>query len=105
MAIVKKLVNCRCGKSSLFEINTELNVEDVTVFGTCPACGANIQVTMSSLLREQGQQQAQAQQQIEQKPESGNSLEHVSDEDVHGVDYKSMRDENFEAAVNEIFNQ
>jgi len=105
MAIVKKLVNCRCGKSSLFEINTELNVEDVTVFGTCPACGANIQVTMSSLLKEQGQQQ-QSQQQSEQKSESsGNSLEHVSEEDVHGVDYKSMRDENFEAAVNEIFNQ
>jgi hypothetical protein len=103
MAIVKKLVNCRCGKSSLFEINTELNVEDVTIFGTCPACGANIQVTMSALLKEQGQQAQQSS--TSQEQSSSNSLEHMSDEDVHGVDYSSMRDENFEAAVNEIFNQ
>lgn len=94
---IKKLFSCKCGKSSAFEISSELNLEDVTVSATCPSCYAGMHITVSSML---GSQQGAGAQAASEEAAPANT------EDEHGIEhaeYASVGDENVEAAVKSLF--
>ena len=50
MVSLKKYVACKCGANSSFDFSSDMQIEDLTVSGRCPSCGASIHVSVSSLL-------------------------------------------------------
>jgi len=58
MVLLKKIVSCKCGANSSFSFESDMQVEDITVSARCPACGASIHISVSSLLSPPAQQQA-----------------------------------------------
>lgn len=50
MVSLKKYVSCKCGANNSFSFDSDMNVEDIAVSARCSACGANIHVSVSSML-------------------------------------------------------
>jgi len=94
---LRKLFSCKCGKSSAFEITSELNLEDVTLSASCPSCLNTVHITISSMLGNQPSPPV---------PESSPASTDSSALDEHGIEqaeYASVGDENVEAAVKNLF--
>ena len=97
---VKKLFSCKCGKSHAFEINSELNLEDVTVSANCASCGMAMHITMSAMMGNSG---------VPSSPSGEESIIEPVDSsatDEHGIEnaeYASVGNENIEAAVKSLF--
>ncbi len=49
MAVVKKSVSCKCGKSFYFEFASDMEVEDLTVSSRCSSCGNGLYISVSSM--------------------------------------------------------
>jgi hypothetical protein len=94
---IRKLFSCKCGKSSAFEISSELNLEDVTLSASCPSCLNTVHITLSSMI---GNSSPAA----PSSSDSASAESTISEE--HGIEqaeYASVGDENVEAAVKNLF--
>lgn len=109
---VKKIFTCKCGKTSVFEFASELDVEDVTINASCASCGANIMITMSALMKKKSEaadaksseatSSSAKEGSTSSSSESGNIDENVMKEDEH-VSYDSMSHENVNQAITDLF--
>ena len=52
MVSLKKYIPCKCGANNSFDFNSDLAVEDLTLTARCPACGASVCISVSSLLQQ-----------------------------------------------------
>ncbi|GAG05512.1 unnamed protein product, partial [marine sediment metagenome] len=82
MVNLRKSVLCKCGSTYVFELSTDLIVDDVTISGRCPSCGSSLQITVSALLGKEGEGG------IEQAAEKAQS---------------SAERENIETAISDLF--
>ncbi len=48
---VRKVIPCKCGMQNTFSVDTELDVEDISITGKCPSCGSMVHVSISALLK------------------------------------------------------
>ncbi len=48
---VRKVIPCKCGMQNTFSVDTELDVEDISITGKCPSCGSVVHVSISALLK------------------------------------------------------
>lgn len=107
---VKKTFACKCGKTSVFEFASELDVEDVTISANCSSCGANVMITLSALMKKKSETAGANSSQAGSSPssessassDSGNIDDAVTKEEEH-VSYDSMSNENVNQAINDLF--
>jgi len=109
---VKKVFACKCGKTSVFEFASELDVEDVTISANCSSCGANIMITMSALMKKKAEAAStpasttdaasSTDKDSSTSSDSGTVDDAVMKEDEH-VSYDSMSHENVNQAINDLF--
>lgn len=48
---VRKVIPCKCGVQNTFNIDTDLDVEDVSITGKCNSCQSVVHVSISALLK------------------------------------------------------
>lgn len=48
---LRKVIPCKCGVQNTFSVETELDVEDVSITGKCTSCGSVVHVSISALLK------------------------------------------------------
>lgn len=84
MVNVRKGVLCRCGITCMFELSTDMAVDDITISGRCPSCGASLQITLSALFGE-GKKETESIRSASEKVQT------------------RLETENVEAAINDLF--
>jgi hypothetical protein len=82
MVNVRKGILCRCGITCMFELSTDMAVDDITISGRCPSCGSSLQITLSALF---GKGKAEGIEQASEKVQT------------------RLETENVEAAINDLF--
>lgn len=91
---IKKIFSCKCGRNSLFEFASELEVEDITISARCPGCGTSVMITLSSMLKKS------------ERPASiseGEKLDEGILSESESVSYESISNENVNEAIRELF--
>lgn len=102
---VKKMFSCKCGKSSVFEFASELEIEDVTISASCPSCGANVMITMSAIMKKKAEASAPAANASSESaaPSSSGAVDEDAMKDTESVTYDSVANENVNQAINDLF--
>jgi len=87
MVSLKKYAPCKCGANNSFDFSSDMFIDDLTLTARCPACGASVCISISSLL-------------------SGSpapSLPAAPDASLAGAHEEAETKENVEQAVRDLF--